>query len=104
MKTKTFIDKRKWINPKSHDDNGWISYNVNSDYGLNAEFMIADCSRTITLNFSTYSQSKKGAMQRADKINTLIEALTEFREALGEAWQYEEDNKEEETEDCFCCS
>ena len=101
MKTKTFLDKRKWLNPKDHDDNGWISYSVKYDYGNSAEFMIADCSRTISLNFSSYN--KNDFSKRAAKVDALIDALTEFRDALGEAWRYEQD-KEDEEDDCLCCS
>jgi len=103
MKTKKFLNKRKWLNTGAHYDNGWVRYSVKHAYGeIDANFMFADCSRTINLNFSCYS--KQDSINHAKKLDILISSLCEFRDNLGVAWQYDQDNKDEETEDCDWCS
>ena len=82
---KTFKkSKRFWLNPKDHSDTGMVSWKVDGDkYGCEGTFTIWDCSRKVSLNF--WCESEKEAIQRVDKIDKLIEALQEFKQAMEEA-------------------
>lgn len=98
MKRKTFIKKRRWLNSNQHYDNGWIKYSVSHVYGeLDANFLFADCSRTINLNFCCYKD--EDGINHAKKLDTLIASLVEFREAMGSAWQYDQDHKDDYDDD-----
>lgn len=52
---------------------------------LSAELIIKDCSNTITLDFDCEKQPH--VQKRIDKLETLINSLTDFRDALVEAKQ-----------------
>lgn len=86
------FNKRKWLNPRNSEDNGWISYSVrnywdaeyNKKGSVHADFMLADCSRTITLAFGAYTP--KGFDMRLRKVDLLIESLLEFRDKMEDAY------------------
>lgn len=89
---KTFLRKRKWLNPKKSTNTGALDYSVYSDtedyggYGcVEAHLSIWDCNRKITIDFSMYY--KEDGEKIARKINILIDSLTEIKEALGVAWE-----------------
>lgn len=86
--------KRLWLNPKNSEDTGAVHWNVCADsYYLSGDFSIWDCSRKITLNFGIYNE--KDAIDRAKKINMLIESLEAFRDALGKAYENFQEYKQE---------
>jgi len=85
MKQKTYIEKRKWLNPVGHWNTGAIAYSVIYDYGISANLSLWDCGRKVTLDLSV--SDEKSAKQVAKKIDTLIESLQEMKQALGEAYQ-----------------
>jgi len=94
MTEKTFLSKRKWLNPKNHSDTGMYAVSVSADeYGVNGSFTLWDCSRKITLDFFC---EEKDAKIRADKIDMLINGLQEMKEAMGKAYDYHLEAKEEE--------
>ena len=79
---KKFGSSRKWLNPEHSDDTGMIQWEVEADdWSIHANFDIWDCSRKISLSFDTYAERKnpskghKEAVQRAKKIDILIEEL-----------------------------
>jgi len=82
---KCLFKNRRWLNTKDHQDNGWTQGHVHvyTSY-IDASFMIADCSRTITLNFDVWNHSD--ARNHAKKIDGLIKDLTAMKLALGEAF------------------
>jgi hypothetical protein len=83
------LSKRKWLNPKDHNDTGLIAYSVLTDEGdewasVDAFLDIWDCSRKISLNFCF--DNDKQAKNRAKKIDYMISALEEMKEAMAEAY------------------
>ena len=86
-KEKFFVDKRFWLNPKKHSDSGAIHYYVSGYQGdpyVDASLTVWDCSRKTTLDFSFHDE--QSAKQRAKKIDMLINALQEMKEAMGKAY------------------
>lgn len=82
-----YIDKRLWLNPTKHSDTGAIQYHVSKyegDSWVDASFTIWDCSRKTTLSFDF--NGEQAAKQRAEKVDALIDALQQFKQAMGEAY------------------
>ncbi len=97
MKEKKFMNKREWLNRPDHYDSGAVHTKVYAD-GLNvdAEVCIWDCSRKITLNFRC---DEKDVKERAEKLNKLISHLTEMRDAMGKAYEYHLEVKDDSEDD-----
>ena len=74
---------RKFLNPASHWDTGILEWHVEQqDTSIDAYFSVWDCSKKITLSFDFYDE--EGANNRAKKVNTLIQELEKFKEALAQ--------------------
>jgi len=97
-KEKIFLNKREWLNPKGHADTGAIASKVSADkYGVYGHISIWDCGRKIEL--SIYYDNEKEAKQRARKLQMLIDHMKEVQVALGQAYPYYLEHKEEEDDD-----
>ena len=75
---------RKWLNPTTSYDNGWIKWGVNtdSDGDRNSTLIIADCSRQISLSVHTYS--KKDRKKTMRKLQTLHDAIGDLMHQIRE--------------------
>jgi hypothetical protein len=100
-KPKDFLIRR-WLNKRGHHSTGLVYASITCDdnYGLdNAEFTVGDCSRSVTLDFMSPSWSRDDREKRyaneLHKINTLIEAAIQFRDALEIAYEWDRAHKEE---------
>ncbi len=101
MKTKTLLKKRAWLN-KDPSQAAAIFVKVAQEQYLDTKTKkqiksvdtqceIRDCSRTINLDFGLYeSEGNKVAKNNLDKIDLLINTLSEFRDALEEAYAWKE--------------
>lgn len=97
MKEKTYVKKRKWLNPIGHWNTGAISYAVVGDkYSVDVDLSIWDCSRKISLDLSV--SDEKDAKNVNEKINILIESLLDIKANLGIAYNDFLENKEEDDE------
>lgn len=75
--------KREWLNPPTSSDSGAISYCYGHDYNYyQSDMTIWDCSRKITLDFGFTLGKRKEQSARIKKINILIKALIEMRDAM----------------------
>lgn len=78
-RNKTFLND-------SHEDSGSICWYVRTDHKdyldreVTAEVKITDCSKVICLDFDC--QEKRHIDKRIAKVDTLINELTKFRDAL----------------------
>ena len=90
IKLKQFGSKRRWLNPKSSDDTGMVSWSVSADhYSLDATFDVWDCSRKISLDFGVYGDDiTKDATYRAKKLDILIGELQAMKDAMASAYEY----------------
>ena len=85
--SKTFTNKRSWLNPISSDDTGAMWYSVEADaFSVDAKLVIRDCSRQIELDFDVYS--KASLKERVAKLDKMIAALTEIKDSLPVAYDY----------------
>ena len=70
----------------SHEEFGYICWSVSTEvtYGgiVSAELSIADCSKTICLEFDCHEQ--KHIQKRIQKLDNMMESLHNMREALVE--------------------
>lgn len=82
---KIYLSSRKWLNPIGGCDSGAIQYSVSSEWQyVDADMDIWDCSRKIGLTFSFGNE--KDAKIRLNKINNIISALEDMKEAMGKAY------------------
>ena len=70
--------KRKWLNPSSHDDNGYIMYGQESDH--DGFLKIADCHRVISMNL--WFDTKAAKRQRIKKLKLMEDSIAELRMKL----------------------
>jgi len=82
---------RRWLNPKDHSDSGMLHVMVDVDDDpeypyVGVDFTIWDCSRKVTLDFSFCTM--KEAKQRAEKIDLLIQELTNLKAVMGVAYNH----------------
>ncbi len=99
MKSKTLLKKRAWLN-KTASGTGSIFVEVRQEEwkhegktnkSVETTFEIRDCSRTVNLDFSLYTNEKgTEKSDKLQKIDRLIDYLIEFREALEEAYEWKE--------------
>lgn len=97
-KPKRFV-KREWLNPPSSYNDGWIKYGVELEkvggrWGIYSDLMIADCSRTITLDL--YVSNSREYNQVIKKIGKLRTALDILEEKITEAYEWKEQQGKEE--------
>lgn len=91
-KEKTFLAKRKWLNPIDHADTGMFSMDVSAEsYGVSGTFTLWDCGRKVSLDF--WVSDEKDAKARANKLDMLISGLQEMKEAMGKAYNFYLENK-----------
>lgn len=87
--------KRRWLNTKGHHSTAfvyaYISTWANDSKNFDGEITISDCSRQITLSLDTWGttgRAKESAYKNSlNKLNTLIDTLTEARDAITEYWE-----------------
>ncbi len=97
MSEKIYLSKRKWLNPKGSCDSGAIHYSVQSEYNyVDSSLYIWDCSRKVGLAFGF--SNERSAKIRLRKVNMIIEALEEMKEAMGKAYPdlFDKKNTDEE--------
>ncbi len=97
MKTRRLLAKRAFLNPVNHMDDGWIKYVVYArDYrqhghhagiDVDAKLIIADCSRTITLDLDVDCNYPKEYKQRMDKLNKLRQAIDDIQAAIQQEYE-----------------
>jgi len=86
MKEKKFLSIRKWLNPKDSADSGMVTAHVTASYGIvDSSLTIWDCARKITLDFGFYDE--KAAVQRAQKLDLLIDTLQQMKAQMGVAFE-----------------
>jgi hypothetical protein len=75
--------RRAWLNPLKSRDSGAIAYSYGPSYEyFESEFTMWDCSRKITLDFGFTLGKRKPQQERIKKLNIIIDALTEIRDAI----------------------
>jgi len=95
MKSKRILNTRQWLNPKSSSDTGAISVTATAEaYGVEAEVVIRDCARQITLDFSFCGKTE--LKQRTVKLNKIITDITRLRDSLPEAFEAYREMKDDE--------
>lgn len=79
--------QRAWLNPSRHPDNGFIIATVKDDgWSVDAELVIGDCRKSVTLDFSF--DTVAGKRQRISKARAMIRMLEAFIEEL-QQYEYE---------------
>ena len=75
--------QRQWLNPASSHSDEWIKWGVTREYGYDAEFTLADCSRKVRFSFDIDKpNSKKKSIKKLDKIiNALVDLKYQMEEA-----------------------
>jgi len=99
MKTKTYVKKRKWLN-KDLIETEVISYQVK----LSTWYSSIDDKNQITefefnwnggyhnsIGWYADIHNEKDAKEAKHKLDTLIDSLTELRQAIGESYQEQSD-------------
>lgn len=92
---KNFGHARKWLNPANDEDTGAISWSVVADghNDIDAGISIWDCNKKITLNFDAWNDKRH--IDRAKKINTIIEELIKFKDAMAKAYEYNQTQEQD---------
>ena len=72
---------RRWLNPQTSRNNGWVkTYVRSSAHNVDASVTLADCSRQISLDFDVYPYDKSSGQAGLKKLDLLIETLVNYRE------------------------
>lgn len=87
--------KRRWLNRKGHHSTAFVYANISTWIkdvkNFDGEITISDCSRQITLAIDTWgntSRAREAAYKNSvNKLDTLIDTLTEARDAITEYWE-----------------
>ena len=93
------IVKRKWLNKLHYHSVAFIRTRIERpkvgwDW-LDADIIIGDCSRQITLDFDVKRGDKSDLSNALYKLDTLINTLQEFRDMLAEFWEPDPVEEEE---------
>lgn len=88
-KEKVWVRNRIWLNPPSSFDDGWMKYYVTETHYSDerepyyeADLMIADCSRTVSLNIDPGKKYRKQALRKLNLIRDGIDDLIQTIEAI----------------------
>lgn len=93
--------KREWLNPPGSYDNGWVKYNVATEewdktrggrgVDIYGSLLIADCSRTITLNLDV--STKRDYNRVIKKLAKLRKVIDQLEDGINEAWEYKQEEE-----------
>lgn len=101
MRTKHGWYRRGFLNPGSSDETGWYLFNIARTKGykdrrtLEVTFTLADCSRSISLDFGLWSG--ESTKTRRAKVKKFRNVINEFCNEMEEALDWVDQGREEQT-------
>lgn len=84
---------RRWLNKKRSHNTGWIATSINSSsYDLDCSATIADCYRSITLDFGIFmfeegEKKKKAVKLGKNKLRKVIKELQELHDVYDDYFE-----------------
>jgi uncharacterized YccA/Bax inhibitor family protein len=86
MRERSLFWKRLWLNRKGYHENAYIAGSITTNESdkrldVDATLSIADCSRTVHLDFCVYNYDKAEINNNLAKLDKLANTINGFRDA-----------------------